>query len=310
MALKIAISGSSGLVGSALVAQLRQLDAHLLLLRRPNGKANGSDLPGRSSAIEEVPWNPSEGVTNLSQLEGVDAVFHLAGRSIGSQRWTQNEKRRLIESRVAATKRLTEQLCQLTNKPKCFIGASAVGIYGNSGDQWVAESSPRSHDFLGDLAYDWEQASEPLLEHGVRVMKARFGVVLGKGGGALAKMLPIFRFGLGGILGSGKQYWSWIGLDDCCRALVHLMNQTQCNGAFNIVSPNPVTNRQFTKALGAVVHRPTILPAPAFALRLAMGEMADALLLTSCRASSQKLEQSGFHFRDSALKDCLAKICS
>jgi uncharacterized protein (TIGR01777 family) len=158
------------------------------------------------------------------------------------------------------------------------------------------------------LAYDWEQASQPLLEHDMRVIHARFGIVLAKSGGALAKMLPIFRFGLGGTLGSGKQFWSWIGLEDCCRALIHLMNQTQCNGAFNLVSPRPVTNREFTKALGTATRRPTILPAPAFALRLAMGEMADALLLTSCRAASDKLEQSGFQFSDTILIDYLRKI--
>jgi uncharacterized protein (TIGR01777 family) len=199
-------------------------------------------------------------------------------------------------------------LCQLTTKPKLFLSASAIGIYGNCGDQWVSESSARSHDFLGDLAYDWEQASQPLAEHDVRVVHARLGVVLAVGGGALAKMLPIFRWGLGGALGNGGQYLSWIGLEDCCRALLHLLDREDCVGPFNLVSPEPVTNQQFTKTLGKILQRPTILPAPAFALRLAMGEMADALLLASCRVRPERLLQSGFCFNDPNLQGLLRKI--
>jgi uncharacterized protein len=318
MNLKVAITGSSGLVGTALIAMLRERNAQLFLLRRPDSRSTGQTDPSRSktlsaqlsskTSITEVRWDPASGVEDGARLEGLDAFINLAGRSIGTRRWTASEKNRLRESRVLATNRLVQQLCQLTAKPKLFLSASATGIYGNCGDQWVTESSARSHDFLGDLAYDWEQASQPLVEQGVRVVHARLGMVLAVSGGALAKMLPIFRWGVGGVLGNGGQYWSWIGLEDCCRALLHLLDREDSVGPFNLVSPEPVTNRQFTKILGKTLQRPTVLPAPAFALRLAMGEMADALLLASCRTGPERLQQSGFSFNDPNLESFLKKI--
>lgn len=320
MKLRIAVTGSSGFVGRLLKAKLLERNVDLILLQRPEAQRSGLSGPSSdqtdtaresvlsASRITSVSWDPSRGVQELEHLEGLDAVIHLAGRSIGSRRWSLDEKRRLRDSRVLATSRLVEQLCQLNAKPKVFLGASAIGIYGQSGDQWVTEASPASQDFLGKLAADWEQASSPLIDSGVRVAHGRLGIVLGLDGGALAKMLPLFRSGIGGVLGSGKQYWSWISLEDCCRAMLHLLDSQQCSGPFNLVSPDSVSNRKFTKALGQALHRPTILPVPAWTLRLLMGEMADGLLLASCRVRPERLLQSGFSFGDPQLKSFLARI--
>ncbi len=306
--MRIAITGASGLVGSALQRRLLAEGHQLLLLARGSRQSIPQGITHQS--VQNITWNPAEGVEDRRQLEGLDAFVHLAGRSIGQSRWSEKEKLLLRDSRVLATQRLVTQIRGLSRKPPVFISASAIGIYGESGDQWVDESSSPGEGFLADLARDWEQASLPLEEDGVRVVHARLGVVLAAQGGALAKMLPLFQWGLGGVLGSGKQYMSWIDLSDCCRALLHLLSEGSMRGPVNLVSPNPVTNREFTKTLGQVLHRPTILPAPKFALRAALGEMADALLLSSCRVRPERLSQSRFSFEYAELNAALRHLLS
>ena len=300
----IAVSGASGLIGSALLKRLDSPVTRLRLLQRPSRNDAANAAAGN---IETIAWDPLVGVKQAQQLDGLDAFFHLAGRSIGQARWSNHEKTLLRSSRVEATQRLVEQIVQLKNPPKVFIGASAIGIYGDCADRWVDESSREGNDFLAELGHDWEAACQPLVTIGVRLVHARFGIVLDRHGGALGKMLPPFRWGLGGKLGSGRQYMSWISLNDCCRALLHLMHQPSLSGPFNLVSPNPVTNAQFTKQLGHVLRRPTWFAAPSFGLRLALGEMADALLLSSCRVLPRRLMESGFEFEDPNLNDALAR---
>ncbi len=299
--MKVAITGASGLVGTELVRRLNKQGTQLFSLRRSKTKIGSNTSPKSADEVDCISWNPATGVDYPEQLEGLDAMVHLAGRSIGAARWSTREKELLRDSRVQATERLVDQITKLKVKPKLFLSASAIGIYGDTGDKWVDEASNAASDFLGALATDWEHASQPLSQMGVRVVHARFGVILAKHGGALAKMLPLFRWGLGGVLGDGKQFMSWVSLNDCCRAIQHLMDNASLSGAFNIVSPNPVTNHEFTKTLGNDMHRMTILPVPKFALRLALGEMADALLLTSCRVQPKRLIESGFSFEQPTL---------
>lgn len=275
----------------------------LFSLRRPSSKTTSSSKPVNEADC--IPWSPAAGVDKPEQLEALDAIVHLAGRSIGAARWSSREKALLRDSRVQTTERLVDQIGKLKFKPKLFLSASAIGIYGDTGDKLVDEASNSASDFLGSLAADWERASQPLCQLGVRVVHARFGVILAKHGGALAKMLPLFRWGLGGVLGDGRQFMSWISLNDCCRSIQHLMDNSSLSGAFNIVSPNPVTNREFTKTLGSAINRVTFLPVPKFALRLAFGEMADALLLASCRVQPKRLIDSGFTFEQPTLDQAI-----
>jgi uncharacterized protein len=306
---RIAISGASGMIGRALVNALESEDIQWAFLQRVGSRSEtdeSGDQAGRPRA-NVIAWDPDQGLLDASQLEGFDTIVHLAGRSIDAARWTEKEKQRLRDSRVKATERLVQQIAQLSQKPKLFISASAIGYYGNCGDQLVTESHPAANDdFLGSLAAQWERASQPLSQLGVRLIHARFGVVLSTLGGALGKMIPLFQKGLGGRLGSGEQYWSWISLEDCCRALVFLCGNDSADGAFNLVSPNPVTNAEFTALLGGALGRPTLIPAPKFALRLALGEMADALLLSSCRVQPARLTELGFAFHHPDLKAFLA----
>jgi uncharacterized protein (TIGR01777 family) len=229
----------------------------------------------------------------------------LAGRSIASGRWTLAEKQRISSSRVEATRRLVDQVCQLKSPPGVFICASAIGIYGDQGQKLLDESSPPAHDFLAEVARQWEDACQPLVDVGVRVVHPRFGIVLSSRGGALAKTVPIFRWYLGGRMGSGHQYWSWIGLHDCVRALLWLIGNPNAHGAYNLVSPQPVTNAEFASTLARTLHVPAVVPAPAWALRLVAGEMADALLLCSSRVHPARLIDQGFAFEQPELASCL-----
>ncbi len=237
-------------------------------------------------------------------MESVDAIVHLAGRSIASSRWTDAEKKRIRDSRVAATRRLVQQLVELNRPPAVFMGASAIGIYGDTGDKIVEEDHPSNDDFLASVARDWEEAVDPLRSQ-ARVAHARLGIVLSSRGGALAKVLPLFRWMFGGRLGAGTQYWSWIALEDCVRAIVWMLENETASGPYNVVAPQPVTNAEFTRQLAKAVHRPVGLPVPKFALRIAMGEMADALLLCSCRVRPSRLLASGFQFNHSTLQHWL-----
>jgi len=295
---KIAVSGSSGFVGSRLVTALRSRGYEVIRLLHASSKSLQPD---------ELVWNSQSGLAKPQALNGIEAIVHLAGRNIAAARWTESEKNRIYDSRVAATTQLVKQLLELDDRPPVFIGASAVGIYGDCGDKIVDESQPAGKDFLSEVARDWEAATLPLRNAGVRVAHTRLGVVLDPNEGALAKMLPLFRWGIGGRLGNGKQYWSWVAIEDVVEGLCWLLENSQASGPYNFVSPEPVTNTEFTTKLANAIGRPAIFPAPKFALRLALGAMADALLLTSCRAVPRKLTAEGFAMRHADLTQYLAQ---
>jgi uncharacterized protein (TIGR01777 family) len=292
--MKILISGSHGLVGTALIKAL-EAESHEIfrLVRR---------YPESPSEVE---WNPDRYSIALARLEGFDAVVHLAGESIAEGRWTEEKKKAIRESRVKGTKLLGDALANLTAPPKTLVSASAIGYYGNRGDELLTEASAPGNDFLAQVCIEWEQATDHAVEKGVRVVDARFGIILDQKGGALAKMLPPFRMGLGGRIGSGKQWMSWIALADVVGAIKYALYNEALKGPVNFVAPNPVTNSKFTRTLGKVLSRPTIFPIPAFGIRLAFGEMADALLLTSQRVKPEKLANAGYKFEYEDLEKAL-----
>ncbi len=299
---RIAVTGSNGLIGSHIVSLLSTLGHQVVRLERGSVKENlkSSTRSNRSlnaaRSVTSVLWNPQSGLDCPQELDGIDAVIHLAGKGIGDRRWSKRVKAELTRSRVEATAVLSQQLSKLSKPPSVFVSASGIGIYGHRGESIIDESEPAGDDFLGKLAFQWEQASKSLVDCGARVCVGRLGVVLAPQGGALAKLLPLFRFGLGGRIGSGKQYWSWIGHEDAASALVWLALNPQCQGPFNLVAGS-VTNQAFTKVLAAVLRRPACLPVPGFALRIAMGEMADGLLLNSTRAIGSRLLATGYPMR-------------
>ncbi|MGI8735371.1 MAG: TIGR01777 family oxidoreductase [Pyrinomonadaceae bacterium] len=292
--MRILISGSHGLVGKALIKAL-VADGHEIyqLVRH----APGSE--------KEIEWSPDRYSIAISRIEGFDAVYHLAGESIASGRWNEEKKRKIRESRSKGTKLLADALANLSRPPKTLISASAIGYYGSRGDEVLTETSPPGDDFLAGVCVEWEKATEHAIEKGVRVANTRFGIILDKDGGALAKMLPPFRMGIGGRIGDGKQWMSWILLADVVGALRLALNDDTLRGPVNFVAPNPVTNAEFTKTLGRVLSRPTIFPIPAFGVRLAFGEMADALLLSSQRVQPQALQTHGYHFEHADLAGAL-----
>ena len=253
-------------------------------------------------------WGP-EGL-DPTALDGIDAVVHLAGESIVG-RWTPEKKDAIRQSRVRGTRILAEAMAQSANPPKTLVCASAIGYYGDRGDEILTESSAPGHDFLAEVCEEWEAAAEPALKKNIRVVFMRLGVVLSSEGGALSKMLTPFRMGVGGVIGNGKQYWSWIGLDDVVGAIQFALETPALRGPVNLVAPVPVTNREFTTALGRVLHRPTIFPLPGFVAKMLLGEMADALLLASARVLPEKLKAAGFVYRhpdlDGALQFALKK---
>lgn len=295
--MKILISGSHGLVGKALFKSLKA-DGHEVF--------NLVRYAPRSES--EIEWSPDRYSIALARLEGFDAVVNLAGESIAKGRWTDDKKRSIRESRVKGTKLLGDALANLTNRPKTFICASAIGYYGNRGDEILTESSAPGEGFLADVCVEWEKATALATEKGIRVVNARFGVILDKNGGALAKMLPPFRMGLGGRIGSGKQWMSWIALADVVGALKFALVNGILNGPVNFVAPNPVTNAQLTKTLGKALSRPAIFPIPAFGVRLVFGEMADALLLASQRVEPERLTAAAYQFQHEELDDALPHV--
>ena len=302
--MKILISGSSGLVGSAVVDNLSHQGHDLIRLVRPGTEAR------HHSAVSELPqvvWNPQSGLLD-SRAEGADAVIHLAGASIAGHRWTEVWKRELRDSRVAATNRLVASLQQLHRAPQIFIAASAIGFYGSRGDEELTESSPAGTDFLAQITVDWETESARAAELGARVTILRFGVILAKQGGALPQMALPFRLGVGGRIGSGRQWISWITLDDVVGIIRFALETNLVSGPANAVSPNPIQNAAFSSTLARVLHRPAIFPAPSFALRLALGEMADSLLLTSQRVYPSKLQQLGYRFHYPDLQPALTAV--
>jgi hypothetical protein len=255
-------------------------------------------------------WDPESGTIHSVLLEGSDAIVHLAGENISAGRWTSSKKARIRESRVNGTRLLAEALSKLYRPPQVLISASAIGYYGDRGDEILREESPPGHGFLADVCRQWEAATDPATKKGIRVVHLRTGIVLSRNGGALPKMLLPFKMGLGGKIGSGNQYWSWISVDDLCAAILHCIQANTLHGPVNAVSSSPVTNLQFTKALGRVLSRPTMFPLPAFAARLVLGEMAGALLLASARVEPAKLAASRFVFRHKKLEETLRAVLS
>lgn len=294
----ILLSGSSGLIGSALIPALAGEGHRVTRLVRSTPRDAG----------DSIPWDPAAGVLDAPSLEGFDAVVHLAGESIAGGRWTVERKARIRDSRVNGTRLLSERLAQLARPPKVLISASAVGYYGDRGDETLTEESPPGSKFLAGVCSEWEAATELAAHRGIRVVVLRCGVVLSPTAGALAKMLFPFRMGVGGVVGSGKQYFSWISIDDLVRAIMHVLKTDSLRGAVNAVAPHAVTNAEFTKALGQVLGRPTIVPMPAFAARIAFGEMADELLLASARVVPSKLLDSRFVFRHTEIEPALRDL--
>jgi len=298
--MRILVTGSTGLIGSALVPFLRAGGHEVVRLAR-------APLRGEESVVL---WDPEGGKLEPSALEGFDAVVHLAGENIAG-RWTAEKKARIRDSRVRGTRLLSETLAQLERPPAVLASASAIGYYGDRGDELLREESPPGRGFLAEVAAQWEAATEPAARRGIRVVCLRFGIVLSPRGGALAQMLPPFRLGLGGPIGSGQQYWSWVAIDDVVRAIHHALGAETLHGPVNVVSPDPVRNREFVRALGRVLGRPTLLPMPALVVRVLFGQMGEELLLSSQRVEPIRLLASGFVFQypdlDGALRHLLRK---
>ncbi|MFB3787827.1 MAG: TIGR01777 family oxidoreductase [bacterium] len=295
--MRVLISGATGLIGSALSAFLRNEAHEVIVLTRREAK------PGDPS----IQWNPADRILDRARLEGFDAVIHLAGENI-AKRWTEDARRRIRESRVEGTRFLCETLAGLEQPPCVFIGASAIGYYGNRGDEILTESSAAGAGFLADLCREWEAAADPVRRRGLRVVHARLGMVLSPRGGALGAMLIPFKLGLGGVIGSGKQYMSWIAIDDAVGALGHILRAESIEGPVNVTAPYPATNRDFTKTVGKVLNRPTLFPLPAFAARAVFGPMAEEMLLGGARVIPQKLLDSGYVFQTPALEDALRHV--
>jgi uncharacterized protein (TIGR01777 family) len=256
-------------------------------------------------APDSIYWNPQADELNRSALEGFDAVVHLAGENIGAHRWSEKQKARIRTSRVRGTGLLAETIIGLADPPEVFVSSSAIGYYGNREDEILTEGSPPGEGFLAEVCRDWEVACRPVIEHGIRTVILRTGVVLSTGGGALARMLTPFKLGLGGRLGNGRQFMSWISLEDEIGAICHGLSDSRLSGPVNLTAPGPVTNTEFTKTLARTLRRPAPLPVPAAVLRLLLGEMAEALLLAGSRVSSGKLSDSGYRFRHESLGDAL-----
>jgi uncharacterized protein (TIGR01777 family) len=291
---KIAITGASGLIGTRLTTALRAGGHEVVrLVRRPPSE------PG------DVQWDPSSGRLDPADLAGVDAAVNLAGPGIGDHRWTEDYKRQVKQARVDATALLAKTLAGLDPLPKVLLSGSAIGFYGNTGDAALDEQSPAGSDFLAEVAIAWEQAAEPAAQAGIRVALLRTGIVLSSAGGALAQQLPLYKFGLGGPLGSGRQFQSWIELDDEVAAIIFLLT-ADVSGPVNLTAPEPVRQKDFARALGRALHRPALLPAPPIALRLVLGEFASVGVLAGQRVLPKALQDSGFRFSYPSIDTAIA----
>lgn len=295
--MKVVVSGSSGLIGSALLPFLTASGHAVTRLARLKADTGAA----------AVHWDPAAGTIDAGGLEAHDAVVHLAGENI-AERWTPAKKARIKESRSKGTRLLVESLARLTQPPRVLVSASAVGYYGDRGDAVLREDSNAGSGFLAEVAREWEAATGPAAQKGIRVVNLRTGMVLSSKGGALGKMLLPFKLGLGGKVGTGKQYWSWIAIDDLLGIIHFALTTDSLKGPVNAVSPKPVTNLEFTRTLGRVLGRPTIFPMPAFAARLAFGEMAEELLLGSTRVEPAKLAAAGYQFRYPELEGALRHL--
>lgn len=295
--MKIAVSGATGFIGTALVAHLGTVGHRVVRLMRRGADASRGD----------VTWDPSRGVLDPASLDGVQAVVNLSGDPV-AERWTADRKRRIKSSRVDATTLIARTLAGLPRPPRVLVNASAIGIYGDRGDELLDETSAPGDGFLAEVARAWEGAAAPAIERGIRTVFTRFGIVLGATGGALEKMLPPFKLGAGGRLGNGKQWMSWVTLDDTVAAIDYAITSDRVSGPVNVVAPNPVTNAEFTHELGHALHRPAVATIPGFALKLAYGEMGEAVLLASQRVAPHALEQAGFPFKHALLPEALKQI--
>lgn len=300
--MRVIITGATGLIGSALVRSLLA-DGHTVT-RLVRGGRKGSPSPG----VADVSWDPAAGAIDAGALEGHDAAVHLAGEPVAEGRWTEEKKQRIRESRAHGTRLIAETLARLTRKPLVLVSASATGYYGDRGSELLTEESAPGVDFLSDVCREWEAAARPAAEAGLRVTHPRIGVVLDAAGGALPRMLTPFKLGVGGRLGDGRQYMSWITLPDVVGVIRRMLTDEQLRGPVNAVAPQPVTNEEFTKTLGRVLGRPTLFAVPEFAARLAFGGVADALLLASQRVEPARLKAVGFEFADPTLEGALRRI--
>lgn len=296
--MKIVISGASGLIGT-------QLAKHL-----SNSGHEVTRLVRRSPKSGEVQWNPKTGTLDASALEGTDAVIHLSGAGIGDKRWTAAYRKEILDSRTSTTELLAKTMASLSQKPKVFLSGSAIGIYGVRNDEQLTEVSTHGSGFLADVCEQWEAAAKPAVDAGIRTVFLRTGIVLTPKGGALKKLLPLFKLGVGGKFGNGKQWQSWISIDDEIGAIEHLLT-ANVSGAVNLTAPNPVTNAEFTKVLAAVLKRPAVVPVPTFAPKIILGgELADALLFTGQRVIPAALNASGYTFKHSTLESALRSLLS
>jgi uncharacterized protein (TIGR01777 family) len=296
--MRILIGGSTGLVGTALVTSLKEKGAAVSRLVRSTPTPKTGD----------VEWHPNRGSIDTTGLDGFDGVVNLAGESIAEGRWTEGKKRRIRDSRVKGTRLLSESLAALSKRPKAFLCASATGFYGSREAALLDEDSPSGRGFLAEVCREWEKATEPAAQAGVRVVNLRFGPILTLEGGMLQKMLPPFKLGLGGKVGSGRQYISWVAMDDVIGAINFALENDALRGPVNVVAPNPSTNAEFTKTLGRLISRPTAFAMPAVAARLAFGEMADEMLLASQRVAPKRLKEAGYQFQYSELESALRHV--
>jgi uncharacterized protein (TIGR01777 family) len=294
--MRILITGASGLIGKALQRSFTENGYEMLLAGR-----------GEPKGANEIQWSVEDGFReeDLSRLEGLDAVVHLAGEGIAGLRWTDEKKKAIRDSRVHGTHNLVDTLAELKQKPKVLVAGSAMGFYGDRGDEILTETSRPGDTFLSDVCKEWEMESRRAEDSGIRTVLLRTSIVLSKDGGALATMLTPFKFGVGGVVGSGKQWMSWVSLDDVIDIINYAIENESLRGAVNVASPNPVTNEEFTKTLGEVLYRPTFLPLPEFAVNLMFGEMGDALLIDSTRVEPKRLQEAGYKFKFKDLKSAL-----
>ena len=294
--MKVAVTGSSGLIGTSLVSFLSKKDIVVSKILRENPED------------DDISWKPEDGDWNSAFSGGVDGIVHLAGESVASGKWTRKKKEKIRNSRIEGTKRLCEHILKLPTPPSVLVCASAIGYYGNRGVEFLNEGSSRGSGFLPDVCLGWEEAAESVSKAGIRVVNVRFGIVLSKDGGALAKMMTPFKIGMGGKIGSGTQYMSWVAMDDVTGAIYHTLITESLKGPVNVTAPNPVTNKEFTNTLGEVLKRPAVVPIPAFAAKLAFGEMANDLLLASTKVAPKRLSDSGYKFQYPELENALKHV--
>jgi uncharacterized protein (TIGR01777 family) len=295
--MEIAVTGASGLIGTALVRELGSAGHQVrrLVRRAP-------------TAPDEVRWDPDAGTIDVDGVRGIDGAVHLAGEGIAERRWSDEQKRRILDSRVRGTTLLAETMAALEPRPSVLLSGSAVGWYGDRGDEVLTEASGPGEGYLADVCRQWEGAAAPAAAAGIRVVHLRTGIVLSPDGGAMGKMLPLFKLGVGGRIGSGRQWWPWVAIDDVVGAITHLLT-TEVSGAVNLTSPDPATNATFTRALGRVLHRPTVLPIPMLGPAVLLGrELAGALLGDSARVIPDRLIESGYRFRHPDLDEALGAM--